>query len=215
MAKGITYIAQDLCVVAQAIEFNLFEEAFEIYKKFGKKVNAIQVLLNNLQDLDRAHEYANKVGLCSGWLFRHHSWGREGMMRGIVMHLQMLHSVVRVCQPGIGLLQPEDCCMDLQHLLGEDRPLQTTATLVLASSCSSTISHDLRWIPCCTPCRWMRLRCGASWVMPTWQLARCLMPLQHTSAAMTVASMQKSLKHARVSTDHQVAAGSADMSLSS
>jgi clathrin heavy chain len=45
----------------QAIEFSLFEEAFEIYKKFGKKVNAIQVLLNNLQDLDRAHEYANKV----------------------------------------------------------------------------------------------------------------------------------------------------------
>lgn len=51
-----------LCLLApQAIEFNLFEEAFEIYKKFGKKVNAIQVLLNNLQDLDRAHEYANKV----------------------------------------------------------------------------------------------------------------------------------------------------------
>jgi clathrin heavy chain len=45
----------------QAIEFSLYEEAFEIYKKFGKKVNAIQVLLNNLQDLDRAHEYANKV----------------------------------------------------------------------------------------------------------------------------------------------------------
>jgi hypothetical protein len=45
----------------QAIEFSLYEEAFEIYKKFGKKVNAIQVLLVHLADLDRAHEYANKV----------------------------------------------------------------------------------------------------------------------------------------------------------
>jgi clathrin heavy chain len=45
----------------QAIEFSLFEEAFEIFKKFSKKVDAIQVLLNHLQDLDRAHEYANKV----------------------------------------------------------------------------------------------------------------------------------------------------------
>jgi uncharacterized protein (DUF488 family) len=48
----------------QAIEFGQYEEAFEIYKKFGKKVEAIQVLLQNLQDLDRAHDYANKV--CQG-----------------------------------------------------------------------------------------------------------------------------------------------------
>jgi hypothetical protein len=47
--------------LTQAIEFSLFEEAFEIFKKFGKKVDAIQVLLTHLQDLDRAHEYANKV----------------------------------------------------------------------------------------------------------------------------------------------------------
>lgn len=61
-----THAHTTLCVCLpspplQAIEFNLYEEAFEIYKKFGKKVEAIGVLLNNLQDLDRAHEYANKV----------------------------------------------------------------------------------------------------------------------------------------------------------
>lgn len=67
----------------QAIEFSLFEEAFEIYKKFGKKVNAIQVLLNNLQDLDRAHEYANKVRI-----------GRSGAAaRGIISTL----SCMRAC----------------------------------------------------------------------------------------------------------------------
>lgn len=46
----------------QAIEFGQYEEAFEIYKKFGKKVEAIQVLLEHVRDLDRAHDYANKVG---------------------------------------------------------------------------------------------------------------------------------------------------------
>jgi clathrin heavy chain len=45
----------------QAIEFGQYEEAFEIYKKFGKKVDAVQVLLTHCKDLDRAHDYANKV----------------------------------------------------------------------------------------------------------------------------------------------------------
>jgi hypothetical protein len=45
----------------QAIEFGQYEEAFEIYKKFGKKVEAVQVLLTHCKDLDRAHDYANKV----------------------------------------------------------------------------------------------------------------------------------------------------------
>jgi hypothetical protein len=48
----------------QAIEFGQYEEAFEIYKKFGKKVEAVQVLLTHCKDLDRAHDYANKVRQC-------------------------------------------------------------------------------------------------------------------------------------------------------
>lgn len=51
--------------VVQAIEFGLAEEAFEIYKKFGKKVDAVGVLIRNLGDLDRAHDYANKVRAAS------------------------------------------------------------------------------------------------------------------------------------------------------
>jgi hypothetical protein len=49
------------CHHLQAIEFGQYEEAFEIYKKFGKKVEAVQVLLTHCKDLDRAHDYANKV----------------------------------------------------------------------------------------------------------------------------------------------------------
>ena len=46
--------------------YELFEEAFEIYKKFGLKQQAIRVVLEHMEDLDRAHEYATKVP--SWWL---------------------------------------------------------------------------------------------------------------------------------------------------
>ena len=39
----------------------MFEEAFEIYKKFGLKSQAIRVLLDHQGDLNRAFEYAGKV----------------------------------------------------------------------------------------------------------------------------------------------------------
>ena len=50
-----------LTVAEKAIEYSLFEEAFEIYKKFNLKQQAIRVVLDHMEDLDRAHEYATKV----------------------------------------------------------------------------------------------------------------------------------------------------------
>ena len=44
-----------------AVGYEMFEEAFEIYKKFSLKVQAIKVLLDQMDDLPRALEYANKV----------------------------------------------------------------------------------------------------------------------------------------------------------
>lgn len=41
--------------------YELFEEAFEIYKKFGLKQQAIKVVLDHMEDLNRAHEFATKV----------------------------------------------------------------------------------------------------------------------------------------------------------
>ena len=46
--------------------YELFEEAFEIYKKFGLKQQAIKVVLDHMEDLDRAHEFATKVGGLTG-----------------------------------------------------------------------------------------------------------------------------------------------------
>ena len=44
-----------------AAGYDMFEEAFEIYKKFNLKTQAIKVLLDNMDDTKRAHEYATKV----------------------------------------------------------------------------------------------------------------------------------------------------------
>ena len=44
-----------------AVGYEMFDEAFEIYKKFGLKTQAIRVLLDNHEDLERALEYATKV----------------------------------------------------------------------------------------------------------------------------------------------------------
>ena len=44
-----------------AVGYEMYEEAFEIYKKFGLKTQAIKVLLDHQEDLDRALEYALKV----------------------------------------------------------------------------------------------------------------------------------------------------------
>ena len=44
-----------------AVGSELFEEAFFIYKKFDLHVPAMKVLLENLESIERAHEYATKV----------------------------------------------------------------------------------------------------------------------------------------------------------
>lgn len=50
-----------------AVGYELFEEAFEIYKKFGLKTEAIKVLLENIGDLNRAHEFATKIDEPEVW----------------------------------------------------------------------------------------------------------------------------------------------------
>eukprot|EP01103_Thecamoeba_quadrilineata_P002480 TRINITY_DN12433_c0_g1_i1.p1 TRINITY_DN12433_c0_g1~~TRINITY_DN12433_c0_g1_i1.p1 ORF type:complete len:1676 (-),score=402.97 TRINITY_DN12433_c0_g1_i1:60-5087(-) len=46
-----------------AIKSNLFEEAFEMHRKYKHHVQAIQVLVDNIKDIDRAHEFAKQVNL--------------------------------------------------------------------------------------------------------------------------------------------------------
>ncbi|EFA76771.1 clathrin heavy chain [Heterostelium album PN500] len=48
-------------IATVAIEGGLFEEAFFIYKKFGFNVEAIDVLLNNINSIERAYDFADRV----------------------------------------------------------------------------------------------------------------------------------------------------------
>ena len=50
-----------------AIEHNLFEEAFLIFKKYEEHAQAINVLVEHIVSLDRGVDYANKVNKPEVW----------------------------------------------------------------------------------------------------------------------------------------------------
>lgn len=47
--------------LALSDEYRLYEEALAIYKKVNLNVEAVDVLLNHIQSVPRAHEFADKV----------------------------------------------------------------------------------------------------------------------------------------------------------
>jgi clathrin heavy chain len=67
-------------VADKAVEYGLFEEAFDIHKKFNKKVEAIKVLVDHIKDLKRANEFASKVDEAPVWSELGHAQLREGLV---------------------------------------------------------------------------------------------------------------------------------------
>ncbi|KAJ1548234.1 hypothetical protein HK096_008280 [Nowakowskiella sp. JEL0078] len=59
------YDAPDIANIA--IGGELYEEAFTIYKKYDQHVNAILVLINNIRNIDRGYEYAERIDLPEVW----------------------------------------------------------------------------------------------------------------------------------------------------
>ena len=59
------YDAPDIAGIAIVSE--LFEEAFAIFKKFDVNTSAIQVLIENIQNLDRAYEFAERCNDPAVW----------------------------------------------------------------------------------------------------------------------------------------------------
>jgi clathrin heavy chain len=43
------------------LEYNLYEEAFEIYRKHNHDCEALDVLLKNIGDITRGAEFAEKI----------------------------------------------------------------------------------------------------------------------------------------------------------
>jgi len=48
-------------IAQQCIELGMFEEAFEIFKKYSHDVKAVNVLIDNIVSIDRAQEFAERV----------------------------------------------------------------------------------------------------------------------------------------------------------
>lgn len=61
------YDGLKLAGVAKEAEHGLFEEALQIYKKFNEPVEAIKVLLYNLENLKSASEFAEKANNPDVW----------------------------------------------------------------------------------------------------------------------------------------------------
>lgn len=59
------YDAPDIANIA--ISSELFEEAFAIFKKFEVNTSAIQVLIDHVNNLDRAYEFAEKCNEPAVW----------------------------------------------------------------------------------------------------------------------------------------------------
>ena len=57
------YDAFEIARIALGEEFHLYEEAFLIYKKNNFNVEAIEVLIHNIEDIPRAAEFAEKINL--------------------------------------------------------------------------------------------------------------------------------------------------------
>ena len=55
------YDGPEIAKIALGEKYQLYEEAFVIYKKNNYNVEAIDVLLNNIEDFQRAAEFADKA----------------------------------------------------------------------------------------------------------------------------------------------------------
>ncbi|PQQ11752.1 Clathrin heavy chain 1 [Prunus yedoensis var. nudiflora] len=63
-----------------AVEAQLYEEAFAIFKKFNANVDAVNVLLDNIQSIDRAVEFAFRVEEDAVWSQVAKAQLREGLV---------------------------------------------------------------------------------------------------------------------------------------
>jgi clathrin heavy chain len=73
------YDAPDIANIASSNE--LFEEAFAIFKKFEVNTSAIQVLIDNVKNLDRAYEFAERCNESGVWSLLANAQLRNGLVK--------------------------------------------------------------------------------------------------------------------------------------
>jgi clathrin heavy chain len=73
------YDAPDIATIA--ISNELYEEAFAIFKKFEVNTSAIQVLIDNVKNLDRAYEFAERCNESGVWSLLANAQLRNGLVK--------------------------------------------------------------------------------------------------------------------------------------
>jgi hypothetical protein len=73
------YDAPDIANIA--ISNQLYEEAFSIYKKFEVNTSAIQVLIEHMNNLDRAYEFAERCNEPGVWSLLANAQIRQSLVR--------------------------------------------------------------------------------------------------------------------------------------
>ncbi len=73
------YDAPDIANIA--ISNQLYEEAFSIYKKFEVNTSAIQVLIDHIENLDRAYEFAERCNEPGVWSLLANAQIRQGLVK--------------------------------------------------------------------------------------------------------------------------------------
>ncbi|XP_074599513.1 clathrin heavy chain 1-like isoform X1 [Brevipalpus obovatus] len=86
------YDAPDIANIA--IKNELYEEAFAIFKKFEVNTSAIQVLIENIKNLDRAYEFAERCNEPAVWSLLAKAQLAEGMVK------ESIDSFIKAGDPG-------------------------------------------------------------------------------------------------------------------
>lgn len=68
------YDYNEIAKIALGEKYKLYEEAFIVYKKFNRNVEAIKVLLENIEDVPRAADFAEKVNEPEVWSILGHAY---------------------------------------------------------------------------------------------------------------------------------------------
>eukprot|EP00053_Salpingoeca_punica_P012105 m.107985 g.107985 ORF g.107985 m.107985 type:complete len:1673 (-) comp15857_c0_seq1:337-5355(-) len=76
------YDAADIASIA--IDNQLFEEAFQIFKKFEVNAEAIKVLIEHIKNLDRAYEFAERVSDEAVWSLLAHAQLRANLVKDAI-----------------------------------------------------------------------------------------------------------------------------------
>ncbi|PIO53991.1 hypothetical protein TELCIR_24655, partial [Teladorsagia circumcincta] len=100
------YDAPDIANIA--ISSELYEEAFAIFKKFDVNNSAINVLIDNVANLDRAYEFAEKCNQSDVWASLAKAQLRQDMVK------EAVDSFIRADDPG-AYMEVVSKCTQTEH----------------------------------------------------------------------------------------------------